>query len=320
MKLSDLEAMSKDEVYDLFSKERINANSPRETCTRKFPIGSRAYMWTNEAMCNLKDDFNLNLKGRDMLVVTASGDPFPIFSYLGASTIVGFDSSHRASLWAELKLLAIDRLNYEGFEKFVGLNKDDEDSEGDEDDKHDETKEKKYVKWLLPKLSKYGQEFFKPLFEKHGTLRGIVQSGELFRGGECTSYFPGSNIYTDDKIKYQKARKNLRKNKQVIVPACISDVFDKVDHKFGGFYGSNIMDHFRNSAGDLDHSQSTVSGFLKSVDSHLDKDALMVLQFEWSPEVRQYATQTLQDLGYKIDFATTQGKGYGVIGLARREK
>jgi hypothetical protein len=183
-------------------------------------------------------------------------------------------------------------------------------------------REKLYWGWLSKKISPYAQSFFKPMFDEHITLRHVIENGNLFRNGGCTGYFPQSNIYCFNEEFYEKARVNLRSHQQILIPSSLDDAVRIANEKFGGFYGSNILDHFKHWNGCESHEEiiSIVGPFLKKVDSCLDNEGLMILQFEWCPQLREAATAFLADLGYDINMAkNSENKGYGQLCVARKK-
>jgi hypothetical protein len=308
--LDSLIRMGRQEVYERFSTERIDADSPHEANNGVFPAGSRAYIWTNEGLHNLDDYFHLDLAGRDMLIVSASGDPFATFACLGARHQVGFDTSHRGTLWSELKLAAIDKLGYHDFRAFAGL------------DGEDAAREKALAQQLLPGLSPYASSVFSELFERNGTLRGLFNNGSssFFRGSGCTSAYPNSNLFTTSEENYERARENLRKHKQVLIPGAL-EALAGTGVKFGGFYASNIMDHFRGPDGERLETEEPYRDFLTMVDSFMHPDALMIIQFEWSETVKAHAKKVLGELGYACESVPDDHStnGYGKLCVARRE-
>ncbi len=304
--IAELARTPQEELYTRLVKERITLKTPYESHGRSFPVGARAYQWTNESLISLEDELKVDLDGRNMLIVSASGDPFPAFAYLGAGHQVGFDSSHRAIIWDEVKLAAIKSMDFEEFKNFIASANSQQTREA-------------YESKIAPQISEYARTIFGALLEKHGSLGNIAKQGVLFRGGDCTGYFPQCNIYLGDEKKYQRAKERLKSNGQVIIPAGLDEIFALTNEKFGGFYGSNILDHFRNAAGRIDYSEGNIKPFLEKVNSRMSDEAVMILQFEWSEELRELSQRILTEMGYEFKISQ-RSRAYGQISASFRRK
>jgi hypothetical protein len=305
MNIKTASKMSREDFYDLITKQRINSKTPTENSGRKFPIGGRAYLWTNESLHRLKDQLDLDLTDRDVLLVAASGDPFAAFASLGAKSQVGFDSSHRAILWSELKLEAIKELNYNEFKAFMGL----------QSDKPYDHKDL----WarVSKRLSPYAVSVFTPLIGNTGSVAELTKSGGFFRHG-CSGAFPKANLYLEDAEIYERARQGLTANAQLLVPGTLDDLAKIVTQKYGAVYWSNIFDHFTDQEGNL-YQEAPIRDFLFATDKFMKKDVKAILQFEWSDAVKGYVTEALTDLGYNDIQHADDGNGYGNMAVAWRK-
>ncbi len=81
---------------------------------------SQIYSFTTE---NISGYFDyLNFKDREVLTVAASGDQIINAFYMGAKKVIGFDVNFLALLYTELKLVAIQNLEYKNFLSFFMIN------------------------------------------------------------------------------------------------------------------------------------------------------------------------------------------------------
>lgn len=306
--MKDIYEMSQDEVYNAVAKKRITASTPREKADRSFGANAQAYKWTNESLVELATHLNLDLQGRDMLLIACSGDPVITFAGLGAGNQVAFDSSHKAVLWSELKLNAVKKFSWNEFCSFFGL------ENGLCSDAKPSYRE------LREHLSEYAREVFDGLFMGNSCAHEIFSKASFFRQGGYSNAFPTLNNYSASEENYEKARQQLKRHIVRLVPGSLEDVLKLAGRKFGAFYGSNAMDHFTNSSGQFDYSKGNIKPFLEAIDSKLDGDAKMVLQFEWSQELLENATEVLAEKGYSADLAPGKAGGYGKLCVASRKK
>ena len=305
--MKNIYAMTQDEVYDAVAKKRITASTPREKADRSFGANAQAYKWTNESLVELATHLHLDLQGRDMLLIACSGDPVITFAGLGAGNQVGFDSSHKAVLWSELKLKAVENFSWNKFCGFFGL------ENGLCSDAKPGYRE------LREHLSEYAREVFDEIFSGDSCAHEIFSRASFFRQGYSAS-FPTLNNYSASEKNYEKARQQLKRHTVRLVPGSLEDVLKLAGRKFGAFYGSNAMDHFTNSSGQFDYSKGNITPFLEAIDSRLEQDAKMIIQFEWSQELLENATAVLAERGYSAELAPGKAGGYGKLCVASRKK
>ena len=78
-----------------------------------FSERSKVYPFTTENLSGYMHD--LNIKGKRVLTITSSGDHILNSFFYEAGEVVGFDINHLASLFAELKINAMQKLTFERF-------------------------------------------------------------------------------------------------------------------------------------------------------------------------------------------------------------
>ncbi|MDI6737979.1 MAG: hypothetical protein QME12_05710 [Nanoarchaeota archaeon] len=304
--MKDIFDMSQDDLYECIAKKRITAHAPRASEDRSFGANAQAYKWTNEALVELKTEFGLDLAGRDMLLIACSGDPSAVFAYLNAGNQVAFDTSHKAVLWSELKMRAVEIFSWQQFCWFFGLGGQPSGTRPQYSD-------------IRRGISEYAVAVFDELFKGAERASDLFGNGNFFRQG-YSGAFPQSNIFTTSEEDYERAKQNLLRRKLLFVPGSLEDVFKFSDNKFGAFYGSNAMDHFTNMSGKLDYSVGNIKPFLETIDTRLEGNAKMVLQFEWSQELRDNAIALLKEMGYETKLAPGNATGYGRLCVASTKK
>jgi len=308
MKLKKFMGLPQDKIHDLSTELRIDADYPRESRNRTFGPGAGAYLWTNEGYCDLKSAFDLDLEGKSGLIVNASGDPIPVFSYLGGGDIAGFDTSHRAIHWSELKAKAIECLTFSQFRNFTGLS-------GKSD-----SSSKKHYELIREELSEYTQGMFDELMKRHGSLRKIICESDdgsgLFRGGYAASC-ARINLFTQSEEIFEGAKKSMQQHDFRLIPGTLEKVAELISpNQFGFFYGSNIMDHFGS-----DNPQD-YKLFLQNVDTMMAEDSVLIFNFEWSRSVKRWATEFMSEMGYNVQHLPEDigSSGCGRLCVATRKK
>lgn len=104
--------------------EYINKNTPKlnikEIDVKNFNNLSPIYSFTTE---NIARYFEyLDFKNKTVLTVAASGDHIINAFYKGANKVYGFDINYIALIFTELKLVALQNLEYEEFLHFFMIN------------------------------------------------------------------------------------------------------------------------------------------------------------------------------------------------------
>ena len=96
----------------------------KEIDINNFNVLSTIYSFTTE---NISGYFDyLNFFNKDILTVAASGDHIINAFYKGAKEVYGFDINYLALVFTELKLVALQNLEFEEFLKFFMINEEDD--------------------------------------------------------------------------------------------------------------------------------------------------------------------------------------------------
>lgn len=103
-------------AYLAYQETIKNASMGKSLMHPEFSEFSEMYVFATE---NLKDYLKkLNIEGKDVLTVAASGDQLINLALLGAKRIVNFDINKNASFIIQLKVAALNTLSYEEFLNF----------------------------------------------------------------------------------------------------------------------------------------------------------------------------------------------------------
>lgn len=201
---------TQDYVYQAYQKtlEFLNRGS-RSLMRPEFSEYSSMYVFTTE---NVQGYLRkLNLQGKDVLTVTASGDHFINMALEGARKIDCFDLNRNTYFMSELKLGALKALGYEEFLTFFT------DSERREEvyagivpvqKKVNENPHffdyKTYLK-ILPFLGEDVALYWNLLYEEYGFSGTKMADAGLFYGGDREAAI-AANTYLQGEKEYQRAR------------------------------------------------------------------------------------------------------------------
>ena len=95
----------------------------KEIDIKNFNSLSQIYSFTTENIAGYFEQ--LQFTNKDVLTVAASGDHIINALYKGAKTVIGFDINYLALIFTELKLVALENLDYKEFMDFFMINDED---------------------------------------------------------------------------------------------------------------------------------------------------------------------------------------------------
>ena len=190
---------------------------------------SLIYPFTNE---NLREYLLMfDIKDKDVLTVTASGD-HPLNMVLqGAKKITSFDINKLAYYWLELKKAGVLTLSLDEFKEFfLG-----------------EMRKEKYRK-ISSALEKDTKDYWGEIIETYPPIIPLG-SGELFkkshfaigrRENSPRSLYQKSNRYLSDNFEYDDLRKKLSNLQMDFINCNIFDLPQETSEKFNAIFTSNI--------------------------------------------------------------------------------
>ena len=211
--------------------------------TENFNNLSQIYSFTTE---NISGYFKrLEFSNRNVLTVAASGDHIINAIYCGAKKVVGFDVNYLALIFTELKLIAIQELEYIEFLEFFLINE-----KNDIDKNKNALSYQTYFNKLRTKLSDTGKENLDILYENFNNNGYELRNSYIFNNKyDNNSLKIFSNLYLKDEFEFKKTKKKI-KNKEIFL---INSNFKDIDlNKLPniGSYDiilmSNISDYIKN--------------------------------------------------------------------------
>ncbi len=176
----------------------------------KFNKLSKIYSFTTE---NISGYFEtLNFLNKNVLTVAASGDHIINAIYCGAKNVIGFDVNYLALVFTELKLIALEKLEYNEFLEFFLIN-----------EKNDIEKNKKalsyeiYFNKLRQSLSNNGKENLDILYKTFNNNGYELRNSYVFNNKYDNNYLKiFSNLYLKNETEYNKAKQKI-KDKEIIL-------------------------------------------------------------------------------------------------------
>jgi len=315
LSLKRLFHLPRDSIYRMFAGEKIFKFIQKvETSDSSFNYAARAYQHTNEPMVRLYKDLKLDLSGHDVLAITCSGDPVGFFAALGAKRLICFDTSYKATLYAEFKVECIKALSFKEYNAFFGI-----------DGEMKEEVTNIYRSKIRPNLSDAARNSFDVLFKNKGrsyTLIDLLHDEHFFRSWGFACPHPESNLFSKSSKHYAQAQEMMSTNAPVFIPAGINEISAVVDikHKFGACYLSNAPDHFRDASGNVNPTKKVLHPFYANVDSLLHgRGSKMIFNFQWGDRAVDSSRQALDELGYDLKL-TEPGAGCGRMAVAEKIK
>lgn len=178
--------------------------------TEKFANMSRIYAFTTENISGYFD--SLDFKNKDILTVSASGDHIINAIYKGAKKVIGFDINYLALTFTELKLVALENLDYEEFLRFFLIN-----TENDIDKNVEALNYDVYTNKLRMNLSDNAIECFDILYKKFNNNGYELRNSYIFNNKYDNNLLKlNSNLYLKNEKEYKYAKQNV-KDKEIIL-------------------------------------------------------------------------------------------------------
>lgn len=168
---------------------------------------SQIYSFTTE---NISGYFEyLDFKDKDILTVVASGDHIINAFYKGAKKVVGFDINYLALIYTELKLVALQNLEYQDFMRFFMIN------ETNDIDKNKRVFDYITYKSLRKYLTKNTASYWDMIYKNFGCDGYKLRNSYIFNNKYDNNKVKfSSNLYLKNEIAYNHAKENI-KNKDI---------------------------------------------------------------------------------------------------------
>ena len=186
----------KNKINELIDINKIDLN--------KFNKLSKIYSFTTE---NIAGYFEyLNLENKTILTVAGSGDHIINVFFKGAKKVYGFDINYLALIYTELKLVAMQNLDYKEFLNFFMINE-----ENNIRKNKNALNYKIYITKIRNKLSKNAVEVIDILYESFKSNGFELRNSDIFNNKyDNNKIKKASNLYLKNEKNYEKAKKQIK--------------------------------------------------------------------------------------------------------------
>mgnify|MGYP004507035877 CR=1 FL=1 len=190
----------------------------KEIDINNFNVLSTIYSFTTE---NISGYFDyLNFFNKDILTVAASGDHIINAFYKGAKEVYGFDINYLALVFTELKLVALQNLEFEEFLKFFMINEEDDVKKSRKVLDYDiyEEKIKKY-------LSKSGSKIWDTIYQNFNNNGYALRNSYVFNNKYDNNKLKiNSNLYLRSELDYNIAKKMMAEKEVTLINSNYRDI------------------------------------------------------------------------------------------------
>ena len=162
----------------------------------------------------------LDFTNKNVLTVAASGDHIINAFYKGAKEVYGFDINYLALIFTELKLVALQNLNYKEFLEFFMIN-----------DKNDVEKNrnvldyKVYINKLRKRLSKSVAENWDMIYQNFNNNGYELRNSYIFNNKYDNNNIKlKSNLYLKSELDYNMAKENINKKEIILINSNYKDL------------------------------------------------------------------------------------------------
>lgn len=201
---------------------------------------SQIYSFTTENIAGYFED--LDFENKKVLTVTASGDHIINAFYKGANEVIGFDINYLALVFTELKLVAMENLEYEEFLQFFMIN-----------ESNDINKNKKvldyeiYKEKLKSKLTKSVAKCWDIMYQNFNNNGYKLRNSYIFNNKYDNNKVKlNSNLYLKSKLDYNLAKEKIREKEIELIKANYRDLSNLPNlANCGIILMSNISDYIK---------------------------------------------------------------------------
>ncbi|MCR4284668.1 MAG: BtaA family protein [archaeon] len=212
-----------------------------------FETRSKVYPFTTENLAGYMP--NLNLEGKKVLTVTGSADHMINSFLFGAEDVVCFDINTLATFFAELKIKALKRLDFEQFKRFFLL--------GDGG-----TMDFKVYSSIRNELSLGCVRFFDGVYRINEMDGEEVRRSKLFnKRFDIDKLRIRSNPYLHSEEQYEAVRARV-KSEVKLINSSAKDLASKLDEEFGVVMLSNLADYTQSM---FPHSPNHLERFCRKI-------------------------------------------------------
>ncbi len=193
-----------------FKLENIDINN--------FSNLSQIYSFTTE---NIAGYFQyMNFENKDILTVSASGDHIINAFYKGAKSVSGFDINYLALIFTELKLVALEQLEYEAFLQFFMIN-----------EENNVNKNKKALDYAVYKnklrihLTDNAIQYWDMMYKNFDNNGYRLRNSYIFNNKyDNNDVKLNSNLYLKNETDYNIAKENLKQKEIILINCNFKDI------------------------------------------------------------------------------------------------
>ena len=264
-------------------EQKINL---KEIDINNFNNLSPIYSFTTE---NIAGYFEyLDFTNKNILTAAASGDHIINAFYKGAKEVYGFDINYLALIFTELKLVALQNLNYREFLGFFMIN-----------DKNDVEKNrnvldyKVYINKLKKGLSKSVAENWDMIYQNFNNNGYELRNSYIFNNKYDNNNIKlKSNLYLKSKLDYNMAKENINKKEIILIN---SNYKDLNSHNLPNLVNcdiilmSNISDYIKNI---YNKEENYLEDYIKDITQNLkNKTNIIVCAYLYDIQNTKYRTE-----------------------------
>lgn len=185
---------------------------------KNFNSLSQIYSFTTENIAGYFE--HLNFIDKNILTVTASGDHIINAFYKGAKTVTGFDINYLALIFTELKLFALQQLEYEEFLQFFMINE-----KNDIDKNKNALDYEIYTNKLKKLLSKNVSKYWNMIYQNFNNNGYELRNSYIFNNKyDNNNIKVSSNLYLKSEWDYNKVKKEISQKEIILINSNYKDL------------------------------------------------------------------------------------------------
>lgn len=222
-----------------YIKEKQQKLNIKNVDVNNFSNLSQIYSFTTENIAGYFEQ--INLIDKDILTVSASGDHIINSFYKGAKNVIGFDINYLALIYTELKLIAVQNLEYKEFLEFFMINKEN-DIEKNRKVLDYGIYKNKIRKSLSSNTAKYWDYIYKDFNNNGYELRNSYIFNNKYDNNTLKL---NSNLYLKSEFDYNMTRKQMKDKEVTLIHSSYKELSLHIIKKCDIVMMSNISDYIK---------------------------------------------------------------------------
>lgn len=185
---------------------------------KNFNSLAQIYSFTTENIAGYFE--KLHFTGRNVLTVAASGDHIINAFCKGAKNVIGFDINYLALIFTELKLVALEYLEYKEFIKFFMIN------DKDDIEKNQNALDYNIYRERLRKyLSKNTAEDWDLLYQNFSNNGYNLRNSYVFNNKYDNNNIKlSSNLYLKSEVEYNMVKEKVKEKEIILINSNYKDI------------------------------------------------------------------------------------------------